>query len=60
MSHPSRSPWLVSVLFLLIPVALWILSCDSDGVTPNCPPDGGDCITPPGDANPNTSDGGPN
>jgi hypothetical protein len=22
-------------------------ACSSDGATPNCPPDGGDCLTPP-------------
>jgi len=27
-------------------------SCDIDGVTPNCSADGGECLTPPGDAYP--------
>jgi hypothetical protein len=36
---------------------LWAMTtlgaaCESDGVTPNCSPDGGDCVTPPGDAYP--------
>ena len=25
-------------------------ACDTEGVTPNCPEDGGDCVTPPGDS----------
>jgi hypothetical protein len=27
-----------------------VVACTSDGVTPNCSPDGSDCVTPPGDA----------
>ena len=42
----------------LLAIALWSGGCDSDGVTPNCPPAGGDCLTPPGDANPTTPDAG--
>jgi len=42
----------------LLAIALGSSGCDIDGVTPNCPADGGDCLTPPGDANPVTPDAG--
>jgi hypothetical protein len=42
----------------LVAIVLGSGGCDIDGVTPNCPPDGGDCLTAPGDANPVTTDAG--
>jgi hypothetical protein len=33
---------------LAIASILSLAQCDSDGVTPICPNDGGDCVTPPG------------
>ena len=26
-----------------------VLACDSEGITPNCPPDAAGCLTPPAD-----------
>ena len=41
-----------AVALVLAPLAFAsafsLAQCDSDGVTPVCPGDGGDCITPPG------------
>ena len=37
---------------MLLALATLGASCDIDGVTPNCSADGGDCVTPPGDAYP--------
>ena len=44
--------WTLSAAGLLLGFAFAGASCDIDGVTPNCSADGGDCITPPGDAYP--------
>jgi hypothetical protein len=27
-----------------------VVACNAEGITPNCSPDGSDCVTPPGDA----------
>ncbi len=43
----SRAVALV-VAPLALASAFSLAQCDSDGVTPVCPGDGGDCITPPG------------
>jgi hypothetical protein len=49
MSKPRRA---TKRLAWALPFALGSLlalaRCDSDGVTPVCPADGGDCVTPPG------------
>ena len=58
MNDRSKPRWIAPTLLLLAAFAIWVAACESDGVTPNCPPDGGDCLTPPGDANPPTPDGG--
>jgi len=41
---------------LLLALLAFAASCDIEGVTPNCS-DGGECVTPPGDAYP-SPDGG--
>ena len=48
----ARSLWALSTAGILLGLAFLGASCDIDGVTPNCSADGGDCITPPGDAYP--------
>ena len=49
MTTPRR---LVLVFGFGLPLALASLlslaQCDSDGITPICPNDGADCVTPPG------------
>jgi hypothetical protein len=57
MNFVARSLWALSAALLLLFLVAEAASCDIDGVTPNCSADGGDCITPPGDAYPNP-DGG--
>jgi hypothetical protein len=32
----------------VLAAALSLVQCNSDGITPVCPPAGGDCVTPPG------------
>ncbi len=55
----TRTPWVLAVSWIIIAAAALFAGCESDGVTPNCSPDGGDCLTAPGDANPgNTTDAG--
>jgi hypothetical protein len=48
----ARGFWAVSAVGLILGLAFVGASCDIDGVTPNCSSDGGDCVTPPGDAYP--------
>jgi hypothetical protein len=47
MTTPRRLA-LVLGLPLAIGLLLSLAQCDSDGITPVCPPAGGDCITPAG------------
>ncbi len=57
MNGLARCLWALPAVGLLLALAAFGASCDVDGVTPNCSADGGDCVTPPGDAYPNP-DGG--
>jgi hypothetical protein len=47
MTTPRRLA-LVLGLPLALSALFSLVQCDSDGITPVCPPDGGDCVTPPG------------
>jgi hypothetical protein len=48
----AKSLWALSTAAIFLGLAFLGASCDIDGVTPNCSADGGDCVTPPGDAYP--------
>ncbi len=48
-SRAPRNAWLVATS-LFAAGALLIAACDVEGITPNCPGEGGDCVTPPGDS----------
>jgi hypothetical protein len=52
MNRLAKTLWALSVTGLLLGLGIAGASCDIDGVTPNCPADGGDCVTAPGDAYP--------
>ncbi len=47
-----KSLWALMAAGFVLSMAAWGAGCETDGVTPNCPADGGDCVTPPGDAFP--------
>jgi hypothetical protein len=51
MSRLAKVLWTFPAGGLLL-LAIWAGGCETDGVTPVCSPDGGDCVTPPGDAYP--------
>ena len=53
----AAGSWLVAGCLGAV-ASLTMSACEADGVTPNCPLDGGDCLTPPGDAYPVGSDAG--
>jgi hypothetical protein len=52
MTTLAKTLWVLPVAGLLFGFAAFGASCDIDGVTPNCSPEGGDCVTEPGDAYP--------
>jgi hypothetical protein len=56
-SRTSFSAWMPAGL-LVFALTACLSSCESEGVTPNCPPDGGNCLTAPGDAYPLPPDAG--
>jgi hypothetical protein len=51
------SGWVVAGALAALGLA-GMSACEADGVTPDCPLDGGTCLTPPGDAYPVNSDAG--
>jgi hypothetical protein len=52
MKGLAKSIWALPAVFVFLAVASLGSACDIDGVTPNCSADGGECITPAGDAYP--------
>ena len=50
--------WSIAVGCLLASFLLWASACESDGVTPSCLPDGGDCLEKPGLTPPMVPDAG--
>ncbi|HEX9297932.1 MAG TPA: hypothetical protein VF881_18960 [Polyangiaceae bacterium] len=49
MTAAVRKAWLTGACCLMAGGFLFA-ACDVEGITPNCPGEGGDCVTPPGDS----------
>jgi hypothetical protein len=52
MKGLAKSLWALVAVFGVFAAAFAGSACDIDGVTPNCSADGGECVTPAGDAYP--------
>src|SRR5262249_17513241 len=57
MNWLAKAFWALPAVGLLLASAAFSASCDIHGVTPNCSADGGDCVTPAGDAYPSPDAG---
>jgi hypothetical protein len=57
MNGLAKTLWALPAVVLFLAALALGSACDIDGVTPNCSADGGECLTPAGDAYP-APDGG--